>query len=106
MRAGLGPHLHHRAVRVVVDEPGRFGEAPDGVAQTGPVRLGDVAGPEALGLDATSAASRRLVSSRLPISMEKNMTGRCTETATLAAAQGEGRVVHEHVSGDEADVGP
>ena len=39
----LGAHLHHRAVRVVVDEQRRLGETPDRVRQARPLVFADLA---------------------------------------------------------------
>ena len=49
-----------------------------------------------------SADSRRCVSSRCPISSEKNSTGRCaSERGVGRHAESEGGVVHEHVARHE-----
>ncbi len=40
----LGPHLHDRAVRVVVDEERGFGQPTDGLVDAGPLVFGELAG--------------------------------------------------------------
>ena len=82
----LGAHLHHRAVRVVVDEERRLGEPADRLVELRPLVLGELAGLRACAASiCASAASRRFVSSRWPISIEKNSTGLRRVAARRAA---------------------
>ena len=99
---GLGPHLHDRAVRVVVDEQRRLGEAADGVAEPRPVRLGELAGPELARVDARLRREQALGELEVAhLHREEQDRALHRDGDVGGRAQGERRVVHEHVGGDE-----
>ena len=82
---GLGAHLHDRAVRVVVDEQLRVAEPTDRVRDPRPVSSRSLPVHRRLASTLPSIARRRFVSSSVPISIEKNTTGRPVWVATLRA---------------------
>ena len=102
----LGAHLHDRAVRVVVDEQlrlARDGRPRGSSRDQSPSR--ELRGPERVASTRASIASSRLVSSSVPISIEKKTTGRPVWRGDVARhAEREARLAHAGTRREDHEV--
>ena len=100
--AGLGPHLHHRQVGVVVDEERGVAEAGDGLADLGPVRVGQASVADPAGVDpglGDQQALGQLVVGHLQREDQRRDPG--LHGGVGGHAQGEGGLAHRRPGPDD-----
>ena len=104
--AGPGPDVHHREVRVVVDEDGRLAQPADGVADLRPVRLAELARSAAAGRPPwPRRPASRWVSSRWLISSENSRAGPAELDAGVGHhAEGEAGLAHGRAGPHDGEV--